>query len=215
MKNDYSGGGAKISIPPTLLFSILGFIPDVGLAVTSDFKRAGDAIYLLGMTGNELAGSEIAAELGLAGGAVPQVDLLRSKERYVLVHEAIKARLISACHDLSDGGLAVALAEMSLGGRLGARVNLDRAPARGFGGGKADFLTSLLYAESAGRMLVTTPRDRMPAFEELFKSSLGFDAALIGHVEDTQSLLLTGNDGVVLESGIRDMVRAFKATLDW
>ncbi len=221
MKNDYTGGGAKISIPPTVLFSILGVIPDVNLAVTSDFKQAGDAIYLLGMTGNELAGSEIAAELGLAGGAVPQVDLLRARERYFLVHEAIKAGLINACHDLSDGGLAVALAEMSLAGRLGGRINLDRVPSRGLGamagkaGGKVDSLTSLLYAESASRLLVTVPRDKALTFQEMFKAGLGFDAALIGNVSDAQSLILTSNDTIVLESPVNTLAQAFKATLNW
>ena len=221
MKNDYTGGGAKISIPPTVLFSILGLIPDVNLAVTSDFKQAGDAVYLLGMTGNELAGSEIASELGLTGGAVPQVDLLRARERYVLLHEAIKARMINACHDLSDGGLAVALAEMSLAGRLGARINLDRVPSRGLGapagkaGGKVDSLTGLLYAESASRLLVTVPRDKALAFQDLFQGSLGFDAALIGNVSDTQSLTLTSGDTPMLEAPVNTLAQAFKATLNW
>ena len=64
MKNDYTGGGAKISIPPTLLFSVLGHIPDVNRAMTSDFKKPGEAVYLLGQTLPETAGSEIAQELG-------------------------------------------------------------------------------------------------------------------------------------------------------
>jgi hypothetical protein len=64
-------------------------------------------------------------------------------------------------------------------------------------------------------LLVTTPSERIPAFQALFASGLGFDVARIGHVTDAQSLLLTSNDGIVLESGVQDMVRAFKATLDW
>ncbi|MDR0338796.1 MAG: phosphoribosylformylglycinamidine synthase, partial [Desulfovibrio sp.] len=166
MKNDYTGGGAKISIPPTVLFSILGFIPDVNKAVTSDFKQAGEAIYLLGMTRNELCGSELAAELGLAGGAVPQVDALQALARYRLIHQAMQQGLISACHDLSDGGLGVALAEMALGGRLGARVNLARVPACGFSPeNAAQSVCALLYAESASRLLVTVPRDAIRRFE--------------------------------------------------
>ena len=219
MKNDYTGGGSKISIPPTVLFSILGVIPDVSLAVTSDFKQPGDAVYLLGMTGNELAGSEIASELGLTGGATPQVDLLSARARYALLHEAVKARLINACHDLSDGGLGVALAEMALAGRLGARINLDRVPSRGLGtpasGSGVDSLTSLLYSESASRLLVTVPRDNIRAFQDLFKASLGFDAALIGNVSDTPSLVLVSNDSPVLEAPVTVLAQAFKATLNW
>ncbi|MDR2489680.1 MAG: phosphoribosylformylglycinamidine synthase [Desulfovibrio sp.] len=222
MKNDYTGGGAKISIPPTLLFSVLGVIPDVTLAVSSDFKRAGDAVYLLGLTGDALAGSEIASELGLTGGTLPQPDVLSAGKRYALVHKAITMRLLSACHDLSDGGLAVALAEMALGGRLGARVNLDRVPWRGpgfhaaaRGESRAAALTGLLYAESAGRLLVTVPRDHIPAFQDLFKDSLGFDAALIGNVSDLRSLIVTANDTPVLELPVDALAGAFKATLDW
>jgi phosphoribosylformylglycinamidine synthase len=220
MKNDYTGGKTKISIPPTVLFSILGHIPDVNRAVTSDFKRPGDAVYLLGFTRRELAGSELASELGLRGGAVPEVDALSARSRYALVHEAMRRGLISACHDLSDGGLAVALAEMSLGGRLGARINLERAPVRDFGpSGLFDDLTSLLHAESASRLLVTVPRDHIRSFEALFSPAsgcgLGFDAALVGNVTDTDALVLASGDTTLLSANVEEMARAFKATFDW
>lgn len=218
MKNDYTGGGAKISIPPTVLFSVLGHIPDVNRAMTSDFKREGEAVYLLGFTRNELAGSELASELGLSGGAVPHVDAMLAGVHYALVHEAMRRGMVSACHDLSDGGLAVALAEMCIGGRLGARVNLDRVPERGVGTA-SDALGTLLYAESASRLLVTVPRDELHAFQGLFGGRagcrLGFDAALIGNVSDTGSLVIASGDSVVLEADSESMARAFKATLDW
>ena len=217
MKNDYTGGGAKISIPPTVLFSILGIIHNVNLAVTTDFKQPGDAVYLLGLSKNELAGSELAGELSLMGGAVPEVDLLTAKTRYGLVHQAMQSKLISACHDLSDGGLAVALAEMALGGRLGARINLDRAPVHGMAknNGPLDSLTSLLYTESASRLLVTVPRDSIRDFQTLFGASLDYDAALIGNVTDTDDLILTSNDSVVLQASCEAIAKSFKATLNW
>ncbi|MCG2732257.1 AIR synthase-related protein, partial [Pseudodesulfovibrio aespoeensis] len=115
MKNDYKGGGRKISIPPTVLFSVIGVIPDVNKCVTSDFKAPGDLVYLLGLTRPEFGGSEVAAQLGFSHGSVPQVDLLTAKARYETVFAAIQARLISACHDCSDGGLGVTLAEMCIG----------------------------------------------------------------------------------------------------
>ena len=110
---------------------------------------------------------------------------------------------------------------MALAGRLGGRINLDRVPSRGLGmmsgkaGGKVDSLTSLLYAESASRLLVTVTRDKALTFQEMFKTSLGFDAALIGNVSDAQSLILTSNDTVVLESPVNMLAQAFKATLNW
>jgi len=218
MKNDYTGGGAKISIPPTVLFSILGHISDVNRAVSSDFKQPGDLVYLLGRTGNELGGSEIAAELELDGGAVPQVDLLSAKARYALVHKAMQAGLVNACHDLSDGGLAVALAEMALGGRLGAAVSLDAVPVNGLEKTTAA-LTSLLYSESASRLLLTVPKAQAAAFEALFTPAsgctLGLDAARIGAVTPTPVLELSLGASTVLRVESEKLATAFKATLDW
>ena len=210
MKNDFMGGGEKISIPPTVLFSVLGNIHNVNKAVTSDFKTEGEAIFLLGRTANELAGSEAADALGLAGGAVPQVDLLAAKTRYALVHQAMQQGFISACHDLSDGGLAVALAEMALGGRLGARVNLARVPAeKGLG------VAALLYSESASRLLVTVRRENLAAFQQLMGTHIGFDAALIGNVANTGTLVVAYGEKDVLRLDVEDVADAFKATLRW
>ena len=210
MKNDFMGGGEKISIPPTVLFSVLGNIHNVNKAVTSDFKTEGEAIFLLGRTANELAGSEAADALGLAGGAVPQVDLLAAKTRYALVHQAMQQGLISACHDLSDGGLAVALAEMALGGRLGARVNLARVPADKDLGAAA-----LLYSESASRLLVTVRREHLATFQQLMGTHIGFDAALIGNVANTGTLVVAHGEDEILRLGVEELAEAFKATLRW
>ena len=216
MKNDYTGGKTKISIPPTVLFSILGYLGDVNKAVTSDFKRPGEAIYLLGFTHDEMAGSEAASELGLAGGAVPQVDALSAKARYALVHAAMQQGFISACHDLSDGGLGVALAEMALGGRLGARINLERVPQCAMA---ALDPARILYSESASRLLVTVAREHIRAFEGLFTPAtgcrLGFDAALVGNVTDTECLVLATGEHVLADVSVEELARAFKKTLDW
>ncbi len=143
MKNDYKGGGQKISIPPTVLFSVIGVIPDVNKCVTSDFKKAGDKIYVLGLTRAEFGGSEVAGQLGFSSSRVPQVDLLSAKARYEALFGAIQDGLVSACHDCSDGGLGVSLAEMCIGGRLGANVDLSAVPVNG------DInVTGVLYAES-------------------------------------------------------------------
>ncbi|MDR2162279.1 MAG: phosphoribosylformylglycinamidine synthase, partial [Desulfovibrio sp.] len=214
MKNDYSGGGIRISIPPTVLFSILGYLPDVNRAVTPDFKRPCDRIYLLGMTHDELGGSELASQVGLSGGRIPEVDLLSGRNRCRLIFQAAGEGVINACHDLSDGGLAVALAEMSLAGRLGATVDLDLVPALPAAEGGPD-LTGLLYAESAGRFLVTVPPDGVPAFEELLKRFQEEDAACLGSVESSSFLMLRKGSATVCEAEVEDLARAFKATLDW
>ncbi|MGE4298260.1 MAG: AIR synthase-related protein [Desulfovibrionaceae bacterium] len=209
MKNDYTGGGVKISIPPTVLFSVLGVIPDVNRTATSDFKAAGDAIYLLGMTRDELGGSELASELGMRGSHAPQVDALAARARYAALYAAIRAGLATACHDLSDGGLAVALAEMAIGGRLGAAVDLADMPVPGC---ETMDATARLYSESASRLLVTVRPDNAPAFEALFA---GQPLARIGAVTAAPELALTWNGAPVLRQGVDALTTAWKATMNW
>ncbi|MGE4504588.1 MAG: AIR synthase-related protein [Desulfovibrionaceae bacterium] len=206
MKNDYKGGGVKISIPPTVLFSLIGVINDVNRCVTSDFKNEGDLIYLLGHTAGETGGAEIESELGFASGRVPQVDLLSARAKYAALHEAILGGLATACHDCSDGGLAVALAEMALGGRLGAEVDLTDAP-REAGIGRL----ALLYAESHSRLVVTVRPENRDAFEALFT---GGSVARIGTVGGGPFRLKDAR-GPVLSALPEALARAFKATLDW
>ncbi|HAL92737.1 MAG TPA: phosphoribosylformylglycinamidine synthase, partial [Verrucomicrobia bacterium] len=100
MKNDFYDGTTKISIPPTLLFSVIGTIPDARCAVTMDFKRPGDIICLLGDTKDELGGSEYLAMQGYTGSKVPQVDVSSALARYKALHQAIMSGLVASCHDL-------------------------------------------------------------------------------------------------------------------
>ncbi|MBM3301878.1 MAG: phosphoribosylformylglycinamidine synthase, partial [Deltaproteobacteria bacterium] len=119
MKNDYSIGETKISIPPTVLFSAVGIVPDVRQAVTSDFKCPGDLIYVLGATRDETGGSEYFASLGYVGNKVPRVvDPHCAIRMYRALHNAIRKDLVASCHDLSDGGLGVGLAESAFSGGL-------------------------------------------------------------------------------------------------
>ncbi len=207
MKNDYSGGGVKISIPPTVLFSVMGFVPDVNRVATSDFKKAGDLVYVLGLTRAELGASELAGELGFASPDVPQVDAVSARSRYLALHAAITAGLVSACHDCSDGGLAVALAEMAIGGRLGASLDLDAAPQAG---GLTDL--ELLYSESQSRLVVTVPPENQAAFEAAFA---GQQLGCLGVVTDAPGLVLRRAGAVLCDEPAEDLARAFKATLDW
>ncbi len=206
MKNDYTGGGQKISIPPTLLFSVIGSIDDVKDAVTSDFKQAGDLIYILGETSKELAGSELADELKLAYSQVPVVDSAKANARYRAIHKAIQAKLITASHDLSDGGFAVALAEMAMGGRLGAKVDASLLPISG------DMtLTEKLYAESASRLLVTVQAKDKEKFEKIFENQA---FACIGTVENSNSLIINSASEKVIDIELEALVQAFKGRLN-
>ena len=207
MKNDYSGGGRKISIPPTLLFSVMGVMRDVKLAVSGDFKRSGESVYLLGATWRELGGSEAASELGLAGGRVPHVDAQSAPLRYRTLHRCMRERMITACHDLSDGGLGVALAEMCLAGRQGAEISLDAVPAL-----ESMSATELLYAESASRLLVSVRGDRIEEFEDAFRGQI---CACIGRTTDDAALRVLHTGRELLREDVEELAAAFKATLDW
>ena len=195
MKNDYTGGGERISIPPTVLFSILGVIRNVTAAQTSDFKQAGHAIYVLGSTWREMAGSEAATELGLKGGRVPHVDASNAMLRYRAVNALMGQRAISACHDCSDGGLAVAIAEMCIGGRLGAEINLDAVPVL-----EAMNVTELLYSESASRLVVSVKPDLAMILDAL---GMWQPCTRIGTVTGNGQLLtMKSGDSVIVNSSV-------------
>ncbi|GFK92392.1 Phosphoribosylformylglycinamidine synthase subunit PurL [Fundidesulfovibrio magnetotacticus] len=208
MKNDYTGGGAKISIPPTVLFTALSVIDDASQAVTSDFKQAGDVVYVLGLTRPELGASELGEELGLTFADVPQVDAVSAKRRYQALRRSAKGRQHNACHDCSDGGLAVALAEMCLGGRLGADVDLSRVPASP----DCSDPLAVLYSESHSRFVVGVPSANVASFEKLFA---GQWMAPVGRVTTDGKLTVRRGEAVLLSETVDALAEAFKATLDW
>jgi phosphoribosylformylglycinamidine synthase len=207
MKNDYTGGGERISIPPTVLFSVLGVMGNVTRAQSSDFKRVGEHIYLLGGIWRDMAGSEAASELGLAGGRLPHVDAGTALLRYRTVHALMLQRALASCHDCSDGGFAVALAEMCIGGRLGARVDIDALPAM-----EDMTRTELLYSESASRLIVSVRADLAPVLDALGHGQL---IRRIGVVTDDGCLTLNSGGSIILRENVKNLTTAFKKTLNW
>lgn len=122
------GSRRVLSIPHTLLISALGQVDDVARCVSMDLKQPGNLIYQVGLTRGELGGSHFALIHNLSGGAPPTVDPALARATFLALHSAIQAGLVQACHDLSEGGLAVAAAEMAFAGRLGLRLELDSVP---------------------------------------------------------------------------------------
>jgi phosphoribosylformylglycinamidine synthase II len=209
MKNDFYDGTTKISIPPTVLFSVIGKIDDARTAVTMDAKRPGDIVYLLGKTAFELGGSEYYAVKGFIGNRVPRVDAEKSLKRYRAYHEAVKRGLVASCHDLSDGGLAVALAETAFAGGLGLSVDLGRVLFSGVPCDRRDEV--LLFSETASRHLVTVrPEDRL-MFEEVMTGNC---FSSIGTVMEDKTLTISGLDGsVVLRGEIDELKEAWQSPL--
>jgi len=209
MKNDFYDGTTKISIPPTLLFSVIGTIPDVRNAVTMDFKRPGDIICLLGDTKDELGGSEYLAMQGYIGNKVPKVDIKSALKRYKALHRAIMHGLVASVHDLSDGGLAVAVAESAFSGGFGCRIELADVRFEGDARYRTDEL--LLFSESASRLLVSVHPAHWSAFEEVMAGT-GFSR--IGEVNESSTLTVVGLEGkTILQGSLEQLKEAWQRTL--
>jgi phosphoribosylformylglycinamidine synthase subunit PurSL len=209
MKNDFYDGSVKISIPPTLLFSVIGKIDDARKAVTMDVKKPGDIVYLLGKTAAELGGSEYFSLRGATGNRVPQVDPAKAYQRYQAYHRAVMAGTVASCHDLSDGGLAVAAAESAFSGGLGVALDLAKVLWKGDGADKSDPV--ILFSESASRHLVTVHPEKRDEFEAIMSGNC---FASIGTVTAEPVLSITGlNGAIVIESGLAELKESWQGTL--
>jgi phosphoribosylformylglycinamidine synthase len=208
MKNDYSIGKTKISVPPTLLYSVIGKIPDVRQAVTMDAKRPQDLVYILGETYDELGGSEWFAQQGAIGNKIPKVGAQKAMKLYRALNKAIRAGLVASCHDCSDGGLGVALAETAFAGGLGMNVDLKDVPYRGK---KRD--DYILFSETASRFVVTiSPKDQTK-FEKLMA---GHVAREIGFVSNDGLLQISGLSGqTIIKEKIGKLKDAWQAPLNF
>jgi phosphoribosylformylglycinamidine synthase len=199
--------GEPISIPPTLLISAMGQIDDVSKCVTMDLKQPGNVLYQLGLTfKNEFGGSHFNFVQGLQGGDVPDVsDGVRTF--YETLHTAIMRGLVRSAHDMSEGGLAVAVAEMCIAGGLGARL-FD------------DFLDeTTLFSESNSRFIIEVVPEHTTEIESLFEDVLA-DYPIhwfrIGTVTAEPVLSLGDLFSVCLFSvSVDELKTAWQKPLDW
>jgi len=206
MKNDYVIGGHKISIPPTVLFSIMGSVEDVGRAHTMDVKSRGDRVYVLGTTREELGGSEYFAMLGFTGREVPRVHAQEALTMYRALSAAMYKGCICSCHDCSDGGLGVALAESAFAGGLGIEVDLAKVPYSGTP--RDDFV---LFSETQSRFVVTVSPEKVDTFEACMQDSV---YASIGVVTEHQRFTVNGlNGNEIISRDIAELKEAWQKTL--
>ncbi len=206
LNNEYLGAdGRKHAIPGTLLISALGIVPHAGRTVTMDLKEPGNVLVLLGETGDELGGSlyyTLQATLGVRPPQPPVNPLGRLRALHAVIH----AGLVRACHDCSEGGLAVAAAEMAMAGRLGLDLDIDRVPVN-------DGMTGLppsarLFAESLGRFLLEVRPADLPALEAALARHVAY--ATIGRVDAAPQLRLRAGDRVLCETSLADLLAAWK-----
>jgi len=208
MKNDYRHGDIKISIPPTLLVSVIGVVPDVHMSLTMDFRKPQDLIYVAGVTRNETGAGEYSLEYGIRGGVVPGLaDSDATHKMYVRFHTAAKEGLVASCHDISDGGLGVAAAESAFAGGTGMQLDLREVIHEG-----VDRDDSMLFSETPGRLLVSVKARNAEAFEQI----MGKSAARAGMVTDTGRMKVTGLSGsVVIDESVDELKECWYRTLDF
>ena len=208
LNNEFHAGDRHIVIPPTLLISAMGIVHDVRRCVTMDLKEAGNALFLIGVTRDELGGSHYNLVTGSEGGDIPAVDLELAPVIFRKLNAAIERGLVRSCHDLSEGGFAVAMAEMAFAGGIGA----DVTQVRPTGGNLNDVVA--LFAESNSRFIVEVSPANVPALTELFGSEVPI--LKIGQTCKEQRLRIAGENGEwVVWTKLADLKEAWQKPLRW
>lgn len=206
--NEYEVEGKTRAIPPTLLISAMGIVPDVRKSVTMDVKQPGDLIYVVGVTKREMGGSHYHTIIGGKGGIAPGLDPALAGMVYCAVHRAIQENLIASCHDCSEGGIGVAAAESAFAGGFGMTLALAAVPTDG------DLEDEIiLFSESNSRFIVTVAPENAASFEREFG---GLPLGKIGVVLDEPTFQVTGKGGErLIETGLGSLKRAWQVTLKW
>jgi phosphoribosylformylglycinamidine synthase subunit PurSL len=208
--NEYTHEGRSLAIPPTLLISAIGQVPDVRRCVTMDFKQPGNFIMLLGVTRSELGGSIWAGLHHERGGRVPRVDTVLGRRIFIALHAAINRGIVRSCHDLSEGGLAVALAEMAIAGGVGADVTLDGVRREDHGLGDH----ALLFSESPTRFIIEISPVHLESLRHIaFDLPLG----MLGMVTDRDDGLIVkaSDERVLINETVAGLKAAWQQPLCW
>jgi phosphoribosylformylglycinamidine synthase II/phosphoribosylformylglycinamidine synthase I len=206
LNNEYIGeDGQRHAIPGTLVISAVGTVPDVAKTVSMDLKAPGNMLFLVGQTQDELGGSHYHLLNGIEGGTVPQ-PVPNALDRMRKVHQAIQSGLVQSCHDLSEGGLAVALAEMSLAGRLGVEILVQKEQR-----------VTQLFSESLSRFVVEVRVEDSNAFRALFAEN---EIRYIGRVsyKDKPRFIVrwegaTSDDQPVIQTTPAELERAWRSAV--
>jgi phosphoribosylformylglycinamidine synthase len=183
MKNDFDDGVVRLSIPPTLLISLIGKIDDVATSISMEFKNAGDLIYLIRAGELGLAASHYEELLGLSESTMPSLDLAAAPKLYRSLHKAIKSGLVQSAHDLSEGGLACAIAECLIASGFGASIQIEPllSPSKALKQVNKEKTSKelALFGEGPGHILVSIAPHCKEAWEQAMDGS---SSILIGQV---------------------------------
>ena len=189
-----------VAIPSTLLITALGQVDDVETCVTMDLKGPGNLLYLIGETKDEMGGSHYNLVNGLTGGNVPTVDKQLAPKIFRALHQAIKQGLILSCHDLSEGGLAVAAAEMAFAGGVGVEIELVTNPA------------TALFSESNTRFLIEVKQENAKMLVSLFSELVH---SHVGRTTQEQSVRMIGPTGALfVHASLKDLKANWQSGLN-
>jgi phosphoribosylformylglycinamidine synthase II len=201
--------GSKISIPSTLLISAISLVDDINNCITMDAKQAGNFLFIVGETKNELGGSHYYKIQGELGANIPKVDLETAPKIAQKISEAIERGLVVSCHDCSEGGLVVALAEMAFAGGLGIEAGLRGLPKSK----DCSRTDAQLFSESNSRYIVEVEPENYDAFAKLM---LNLPFGQIGQVIEEKNLIIKTEDGkIVINADIDLLKQAWQKTFDW
>lgn len=217
LHNEYVVKGRSIAIPHTLVISAIGVIPDVRKAVTMDLKKPGSSIYIIGNTLDELGGSHYLLVNNLSGGKVPTVNMEKAKKAMDSLITAIDLDLVLSCHDCSEGGLAVAAAEMAFAGGLGMMIDLELVPS------KLNRDDKILFSESNSRFLIEVEKSKEKKFEETMEGSV---FAKIGETTEEPKLKISERrqldpsreddiKKLVIDEPVKELKMAWDVTFKW
>jgi phosphoribosylformylglycinamidine synthase len=205
--NEYAVPDGTIAIPPTLLISAISVMDDVKTVVSMDFKEANHFVYLVGATRAELGGSFYWLRRGALGSSVPKVDLETAPVLMDKVSAAIRAGLVRACHDCSEGGIGVTLSEMAFSGEIGAEIDLGHVPTEH----RQMRSDEILFSESPTRWVCEVAPAHQKDFESLMS---GLPFSLIGQTATTQRLRVRGLSGaLVVDLPLETLKSAWQTTL--
>ncbi len=209
LNNEYNDHGKTRAIPGTLLISAMAVIDDVTKTISSDFKKAGNLIYVVGETKDELGASAYYRLKGLMGANLPVGKIESNKLLMDTLSKATSKGLAESIHDCSEGGLVIAIAEMAFGGGLGADIDLKKVP------NKIDDLKDykLLFSESMSRFVVEVAVDKKEAFEKTLE---GVCFAKVGITKNAKELMISGIGGKgVIKEDIAKLKESWQKPLRW
>jgi phosphoribosylformylglycinamidine synthase len=202
-------GGMTIRIPPTLLISAMSLVDDIDRCVTMDVKAPGNLVFVVGRTMNELGGSHYYKLHSELGSSVPRLDLKMAPRIARRMAEAIAAGLVVSSHDCSEGGLAVALAEMAFAGGLGIAADLQGLPRSD----DCSRIDTQLFSESNSRYVVEV---RPADYDAFAKMMLNLPFGQLGEVTRETRLVIRSSDGAnVVDSDLGVLKQAWQKTFDW